>query len=493
MGNIARQSIKNFIWLNWGTVIGSIYILILVPKAFGESPELWGLIQLLLYYCQILVTVVTFSIPTVILRYYPRFAQTGNKRQFLSASILLMLITTFIVGIIYAFVGRFLGGSSDRDVLFGQYYLIIIPVILFSALFELFAAWSKAQLRSTVPNFLRESFIKTWNFVVIILFFYNIIEFQVFVFCYFTAYLFQFLLITGYINKSERIATIPQIGSIREVYSKEIFSFMGFNILTLATATLMGKLDIIMIGNMMDLEFVAYYSVALAMVSVVQLPEKSISAISVPTLSHAINKNDLSLIKSLYKKTSLNQFILCAFIFLGIWVNMHNISQFLGEKFGDIEYVVLALGLAKLIDVITGLNGQLIALSKHYKVAFLLQSLLVVLLFFTNLFFIPRFGINGAAFGSFISISIYNIIKTIFVYRKFSIWPFTNNTLKVLLILMVSYFVISLIHNISSIWIDIIVRSTILTLLYFILIIVFNTSEDINAIGKQIVKTIFTK
>ena len=491
MGTIARQSIRNFLWSNLGIIVGSIYTFAIVPKAFNEHPEYWGLVQLLTYYSQILLSVVLLSIPTIILRYYPRFSQEGRKNEFFSASLLLLMTGTVITSLVFAVIGRPLGESRGDDGLYSRYFWIIIPVLIFSVLFELYTAWSKARLKSTVPNFLKESFLKIWTFVVILLYFYHAIGYPLFLLLYFSVYAVQLYLIWAYTHKTEKIAIIPKPKLIKEIYSKEILSFMGFNILGIATYTLMSKIDILMIGKLQSLEFVSYYSIALAIIAFIQLPEKSISAISVPSLSHFINSNDMDNIRNLYKKTSLNQFILSSYIFLGIWVNIDTVTLYLGEKFGNIQYVVLFLGLAKLVDVITGLNGPLISMSKYYKVAFWMQIVLVVLLFFSNLILIPRYGINGAAFGSLVSICIYNFLKTIYVYRKYGIWPFTWNTLKALLIITVSYLMIIPIPVFQNLWLDLFVRSFALTVIYFLMILVFRISEDITTVQKQIFKSIF--
>jgi O-antigen/teichoic acid export membrane protein len=493
LGTIARQSTKNFLWSNLGIIIGSIYTLAIVPKAFNSHPEYWGLIQLLLYYSQILMSVVILSIPTIILRYYPQFSQQGKKNEFFSASLYLLLISSFFVSVIFGLIGKPLGKSSADDELYARFYWLIIPVLIFSVLFEFYAAWSKARLKSTVPNFLKESFLKLWSFAVILLYFYQVVGYHLFLMLYFSAYAVQVYLIWWYTNKTEKITIIPDFGVIRKTYSRSILSFMGFNILGTATYVLMYKIDILMIGKMQGLEYVSYYSVALAIIAFIQLPEKSISAISVPSLSHFLNNNDMDNIKNLYKKTSLNQFILSAFIFSCVWININSVTLYLGEKFGNIEYVILFLGLAKLVDVVTGLNGPLISMSQHYKIAFWLQILLVILLFTSNLILIPIYGINGAAFGSFLSICIYNIIKTIYVHNKYKIWPFTWSTVGAIIIAGMSLVLIKWIPDHPNFWLDLMIKSIVYTILYFILIIGFRISEDINSIQKHIFKQIFGK
>ena len=79
------------------------------------------------------------------------------------------------------------------------------------------------------------------------------------------------------------------------------------------------------------------------------------------------------------------------------------------------------LSLARITDLITGVNSIIISYSKDYK--FHMYFLLV--LGFTNVvlnyFLMKRFGLTGAALATSISYILFNIIKHLFVKYRFGL------------------------------------------------------------------------
>ena len=95
------------------------------------------------------------------------------------------------------------------------------------------------------------------------------------------------------------------------------------------------------------------------------------------------------------------------------------------------------------------------------------------------------FGINGSAFATFLAISIYNTIKIYFVKKKFNMMPFTIDTGKVCVLIIVSivlfYFWEFPFHPI----INIALKTMLVTLLYVLVILKLNVSEDISLVIKK--------
>ena len=67
------------------------------------------------------------------------------------------------------------------------------------------------------------------------------------------------------------------------------------------------RIDIMMIGSMLDLEQVAFYTIAFFIGNAIMVPAKSIAAISIPLIAKAWEKNDLDEIQTIYSKSSINQ------------------------------------------------------------------------------------------------------------------------------------------------------------------------------------------
>ncbi|MDZ7690389.1 MAG: polysaccharide biosynthesis C-terminal domain-containing protein [Balneolaceae bacterium] len=98
------------------------------------------------------------------------------------------------------------------------------------------------------------------------------------------------------------------------------------------------------------------------------------------------------------------------------------------------QWVIIIIGVAKLIDMATGVNGQIILHSKHYRFDLYTMIFLVILTVATNYLLIPIYGILGAAIATALSILVYNLIKCIFVWITFSMQPFHWSSLAVLAI-----------------------------------------------------------
>ena len=107
-----------------------------------------------------------------------------------------------------------------------------------------------------------------------------------------------------------------------------------------------------------------------------------------------------------------------------------------------------------------------------------------------NMLFIPMYGITGSALATFISIFVYNTIKLLFVVRKMDLYPFTANTLK-------SFGIIALVFITFYFWdfpfnpfINIILKSILITIVYVYLNYLFKISADINQVLEKMVPII---
>ena len=141
--------------------------------------------------------------------------------------------------------------------------------------------------------------------------------------------------------------------------------------------------------------------------------------------------------------------------------------------------------MAKLIDMTFGPNSEILAMSNYYWVNSLALIFLAPLIIALNYLLIPVHGIDGAAFGSCISILIFNIIKYIYIYAKFRQQPFTQKTIVVLLIAglttALAYYLPTLDHPI----IDLLYRSALITLVFSSLILLTKSSDEIHSIVQQ--------
>jgi O-antigen/teichoic acid export membrane protein len=131
------------------------------------------------------------------------------------------------------------------------------------------------------------------------------------------------------------------------------------------------------------------------------------------------------------------------------------------------KYVVLFIGISKVIDMAASINTEIISVSKYYVFNFISLVLLVVLAVITNSILIPLYEANGAAVATLISIALYNSVKMFYLYRKLNIHPFTA---KEVLIIIAMLFFIFLPEMLKSTFENIFVGVAIKT---FVVVVVF--------------------
>jgi O-antigen/teichoic acid export membrane protein len=154
----------------------------------------------------------------------------------------------------------------------------------------------------------------------------------------------------------------------------------------------------------------------------------------------------------------------------------------LPEKFSHGKHVVLFIGLAQLFNVTTGVNGLIIIYSKYYRFNMFSNILLLIITIAFNYILIPKYGINGAAVATSISVFLFYTIKMIFVYVKMGMHPFNIKTLYTIILLFSTLFIVGYMPITSNIFIDIILRSLLVLILFVPLMLWLKLSEDINKI-----------
>ena len=128
----------------------------------------------------------------------------------------------------------------------------------------------------------------------------------------------------------------------------------------------------------------------------------------------------------------------------------------------------------------TGLNNEMISVSKHYKFNFYISLILVGMIFLFNRILIPVYGVYGAAFGTTLALVIFNISKLIFLWKKMRLQPFTKSSVWVLAAGVVTGIFSYLVPFIINPIIDVIIRSTMIVVIFGFLLVISKPSEDLN-------------
>jgi len=274
--------------------------------------------------------------------------------------------------------------------------------------------------------------------------------------------------------------------SVQKLNLKEIISFGLFVLVGGASIMIVTRLDMMMIGSLLDLEQVAFYTVAFFIGNAIKVPGKSIATISTPLLAKAWENQNMKEIQILYAKSSINQLIIGGGFFLCVWINIDEIFSLLPLKFQGGKWVVFYIGLSQLFNIASGVNGAIIINSKYYKYDLYTNILLVGITIASNLILIPKYGIDGAAMATAISVLLFNLIRLILLKVKMNMHPFSLQTIKTIVLLFVMFFTLDFLPNSSYAFVDIIWKSIVVVILFILSVMYFNLSEDITAIVKEL-------
>jgi O-antigen/teichoic acid export membrane protein len=304
-------------------------------------------------------------------------------------------------------------------------------------------------------------------------------------------YLLILLSQLAYIRHLGQLSLKPNLGFLKKPLLKDMahYCFYGF-FGSLGSRFSSEFISIFMVGTISTLTNTGIFTIAYFVANVIDVPRKAISRIVSPILADKWKEDKRNEIADIYQKTSLNQLMAGLWLFLVIWVSIDEIYEIMpnGEAFVAGKYVVFILGLARIIDMVTGVNSEIISFSRYYRYNFYLILFMAVIHIVANLFLIQRYEIVGAALAALISIFLFNLAKFFVLKWRLSMQPFTRQTLLVLIVAGTAYGVSSWIPSTGLALADAVIKSGVLTVIFTGLVLYFKVSPDVNELVVQSLK-----
>jgi O-antigen/teichoic acid export membrane protein len=483
MGVVRKQSILSSIFTYIGFAIGAVNILILFPKYF--TPEQIGLTRILLDVALLFSTVCTLGSIPITLKFYPFYKnyvpREKNDLPFITIGLcaigcLLLLVT---VPSMKPWILRKFGARSP---LFVDYFDLIYPFTITLAFFSLFEAYAWSLKKTVLSNALKEFAFRLLTTVLIVLFIIGVLSFSGFIHLYAWIFLIPVLIFLYTIIKHQELPWHMQASSLTRRIRGKLFSFGGFLFAGAILNIVARTNDTIILASQSSggLSDAAVFTIATYLVTVMEVPQRSLVSITTPFIAEAWSKRNLEKINRLYKKTSLNLMIAGLAIFGIVMLNIRDIMIFLGPAYSMLGSLVLVCGIAKLIDLSTGLNTQILLLSKYWKLDFFTNMFLVALCIPLNYWLTRKYNVMGPAYGNLVALGVFNTIRFIFIYKLFRFQPFTVSNLKALAIALAVFIGTWFIPATTNIFFNVLVKSIVFMGVYGWMILRFKVSSDIT-------------
>jgi len=189
---------------------------------------------------------------------------------------------------------------------------------------------------------------------------------------------------------------------------------------------LMQSIDIVLLSKFTTFETVAYYAAAVKIATVTSLVLLSVNIIAGPKIAEFYTKNDKEALKTIVKKSSrlILMFSIPAILFLFIFSEF--ILSLFGEEFVNAKHVLWVLLLGQFIRSLSGPIAIYMNMTgkQNRMHQFLFLGLGVNILL--NWIFIPKFGMQGAAYATVISIMLWSGLAVVYAYKKDKIKTFIS-------------------------------------------------------------------
>jgi O-antigen/teichoic acid export membrane protein len=491
LGIIVRQSVSNTIISYIGISLGFVLTILLYPHIL--EPDEYGLTRILISASYISSYFAHLGFHNIIIRYFPFFKKADPEQH----GFLFWAVTIPVIGFLLFAILFFFGKDllvefySERSPLFVDYYLWVLPITLFLVYFEVLNNYLRS-LRDSVTGMIAYEIVQRLTAITGLgLYFFEWISFAWFVAFFACSYALLPVITAAQIWRKREFKLIPNFGIIRKSLVKGIANYGLYSLLGGLTTVIIWNVDIMMLGAMAGLDQTGIYAIAFYIASVIAIPQRAIDRIAAPLISSFIKNKEWDQVGIIYRKTSINQLIPGLLIFGLIWIHLDTLYLIMPEVYSAGKWVVFIIGLGKLFEVVTGANGTILLNSKHYRVSFYTNLILVGVTIGANYLLIPIYGIEGAAIASALALFTFNGVKYTFILIRLGLQPFTRTTLGVTVLGFFSLYLCYAVIDFHSLWLNIPLKTLLFVIFYFLPVVYLNVSPDLNNLLRSIVKKLF--
>lgn len=205
--------------------------------------------------------------------------------------------------------------------------------------------------------------------------------------------------------------------------SRKWFMTSLFMLLVAGMRLILQRCDVLMLGSMVSTDVAGIYSAASRISAFVAFGLIAMNAIAAPTISELHARKDMRRLQHLCGMTSTVAFGFALPAFVLFVVARKPILLLFGTGFeaGHAALVILMGG--QLVNALSGPSGFMLTMTGHEKPAAYILCAGTLLNVLLNALLIPRYGMNGAAFATAVSIALWNL--TLVWYAKKRIGVFT--------------------------------------------------------------------
>lgn len=497
MSNIRRQSIISSVVIYIGFAVGLVNIYLFTKQGSFTDPQ-FGLYNAFIAIATTMMAFANLAMPSYINKFFPYYKDhlAPKKNDLITWALVVSSLGYAIVvvaGIIFKnlVVRKYIEHSPEIVTYYNWIFILGYGLMIYTVL-ESFA-WQFHK--SILTNFLREVQWRIFTTVIILLFLFGVIrDYGLFIKLFSFTYPAIAVILFFYLVFTKKIHFTFRVSKVTRRFFKSILRLCSFVYVGSLIFTISLVFDSLLIGAVLKdaLAKLAVYSLAQNIANIIQAPQRGIISASIAHLSKAWKEKQIDTIQKIYQRSSINQLVFSCGLYALITLNFIDaVNTFhLKESYLNGFYVFILLGATKVIDMGTGVNSQIIGTSTYWRFEFISGVILLSIMLPLNYILTKQYDIVGTATAGLISIAIYNLIRIIFLWKKFNLHPFSAQSLYTVLLAAscfgVCYLLFQNIHGLPGLFL----RSIIFCIVYGTGSVYLKLSPDVIPIWNSLKKRI---
>jgi O-antigen/teichoic acid export membrane protein len=268
---------------------------------------------------------------------------------------------------------------------------------------------------------------------------------------------------------------------------RELLRFSLYIIMAGSAGTILLEIDKFMIPQLKQIAEVAYYSVGVYIASVIGIPSRAMQQIINPITAREINMNNMTEVESLYRKSSMNLLIIGGLLFLLINININEVYAIINKPEYTVgSYVVVVISVSELIKLSLGTNGAILTNSRYYRMLFYYAIGMAVSVVILNRILIDAMGIQGAALATLAVVTVFSMLRVLYLRSRMNMQPFTYRTGVLLLLVTVLFFAFHWTRLPFGPYMNILIKSCLVTGIFLTLVVRLKLSTEINQLLRKL-------
>ncbi|MDR2011137.1 MAG: polysaccharide biosynthesis C-terminal domain-containing protein [Bacteroidales bacterium] len=480
MNLIARQTIKGSVYSYLGALLGFLNVALLMPSLFSTAEI--GLTNILVATSSVFGQLGTLGFMNVTVKLFPHFRDKLKKHNGFVFLMLAVGTFGFLLCTIfyYIFKDEIILRNINKSPLFAEYIYLLLPFIFITIFHYLIDVYNRVLFNASFGIFVKEFALRILNLLGILLFYFNIFDFNDFIIYYTCAYAVPVLLMIFLLIYRGEFSLKPSFKLLTPKFCREMLSVAFFGLITGFGGIATLQIDKILVNNYYNLDSTGVYSVMFFFGTMILIPGRSLVRISASVIAEAFKHNDFKKVGNVYKKSVNSLTFVGVITFLLIWGNVENILQVLRPEYIQGKYVIFFVALAHLFQMVAGTSAEIINYGKFYREYSVITIILILSVIGFNVLLLPVLGITGASIALAISYLIFLLIRFVFVKIKYGYQPYDIKFWLIIVIGTVAYFISLLIPQFNNFIVDIMIRSSVIFLIYIIPVYILKLSEDCN-------------